>query len=140
MAKTIVAPRPDGDVIRQAIEKSRQGLEPMADIANALDCPLWMLLIPDMPAEGLKDGNRAELEQLVNAFLEQMRRPGEPAATVINDSQVHVRKAMAVADLLSAVDQEDLSEGTARQVGNVIFDLLESAFDRLGDAVEVPHG
>lgn len=83
MAKAIVNRCPaDADFIQQAIEKSQEGLKPLGALASELDCPLWVMLIPNMPANVLSGENRAKLVKLVNTYLDRLRGQPKPHPVV----------------------------------------------------------
>lgn len=108
MAKAIVNRRPaDADFIQQAIEKSREGMKPLGDIANALDCPLWVMLIPDMPKEGLEDHHREKLIRLVNAYLDRVR--GNFKTNPVVDRWNKLRYEMFAPIAMVAIAGESLS-------------------------------
>lgn len=66
--------------------------------------------------------------------------PSTAPMACINDASCLIEQVIGIADLLTAVEAEDLVEGTIHKVGYAIEGILTRARARLAEAKEARHG
>lgn len=134
--------RPTAADIKAAVNGRDSKLSTLGAIAEALEVPLWMMFIPNMPKDFW--GDRLQQEGLSRTV--QHLVGGAQADTQMIELQQDVLQArgivsMAINALFAGNDSKDVECGL-----RAAYDILDSVFDHLDpvifwrDAREVSHG